>query len=275
MSGLSTISELQGIIRSALEELAESPYHELELGQSLRKNLDLAMEDTDHVQDFLNKGTPKSLLDDYIHAEQIVLNNWNQKLVNTNGSRQSMILPYTMCVGQAQYLYPLRTATEKANFAYDVSRFDSEGNTYQLHVDEGDQIEELVETAETTETTVADPSQEITRDEPTTEGSSTLHELGNVIGPGTKTNDEEHPDTLVEDNDVIRCVCNDNIEYAERDMVCCDGCNIWQHTDCLDLPSGEYWQDQEYYCDRCRPGLHAQVIKHFVWNPFTELYDDR
>lgn len=63
-----------------------------------------------------------------------------------------------------------------------------------------------------------------------------------------------------EDNAVIRCVCGDQRDIRGRQMICCDKCEAWQHNKCLSLPEGDYWEDKTYYCERCRPQDHEELL---------------
>eukprot|EP00033_Pygsuia_biforma_P005498 GCRY01006070.1.p1 GENE.GCRY01006070.1~~GCRY01006070.1.p1 ORF type:complete len:987 (+),score=175.96 GCRY01006070.1:116-3076(+) len=65
--------------------------------------------------------------------------------------------------------------------------------------------------------------------------------------------EEEEED---EDNSVIRCVCGLN---ADRGcMICCDECEVWQHTDCVKLDEKNLPDD--YLCEWCdAEGFYART----------------
>ncbi|KAI5286877.1 hypothetical protein KEM52_001832, partial [Ascosphaera acerosa] len=64
------------------------------------------------------------------------------------------------------------------------------------------------------------------------------------------------------DDEIIRCVCGEyeEEEDIERDMICCDGCSAWQHNDCMGLAFPKGQEPDEYFCERCRPDSHAQLL---------------
>ncbi|KAF1359261.1 hypothetical protein EJ07DRAFT_43084, partial [Lizonia empirigonia] len=66
--------------------------------------------------------------------------------------------------------------------------------------------------------------------------------------------DEEEEETI------YRCVCGVQREIGGRDMICCDGCDAWQHNICLNLPSSDIWGDKSYYCEKCRPEDHQELL---------------
>lgn len=44
-------------------------------------------------------------------------------------------------------------------------------------------------------------------------------------------------------------------------MICCDGCEAWQHNRCLHLPQQDsYWEGKKYYCEKCRPEEHQELL---------------
>jgi hypothetical protein len=63
-----------------------------------------------------------------------------------------------------------------------------------------------------------------------------------------------------EDDAIIRCVCGDQRDIRGRQMICCDKCEAWQHNKCLGLPEGDYWEDKTYYCERCKPQDHTELL---------------
>jgi hypothetical protein len=76
--------------------------------------------------------------------------------------------------------------------------------------------------------------------------------------PSAQSQEEEQGDD--EDDAVIRCVCGDQRDIRGRQMICCDKCEAWQHNKCLGLPEGDYWEDKTYYCERCRPQDHQDLL---------------
>jgi hypothetical protein len=69
--------------------------------------------------------------------------------------------------------------------------------------------------------------------------------------------DEEEEE---EDDAIIRCVCGDQRDIRGRQMICCDKCEAWQHNKCLGLLEGDYWEDKTYYCERCKPEDHQDLL---------------
>lgn len=59
---------------------------------------------------------------------------------------------------------------------------------------------------------------------------------------------------------MIRCVCGDQRDIRGRQMICCDTCEAWQHNRCLNLPEGSYWDNKNYYCERCKPEDHVELL---------------
>jgi hypothetical protein len=71
---------------------------------------------------------------------------------------------------------------------------------------------------------------------------------------------EEQENDNEEEDAVIRCVCGDQRDIRGRQMICCDRCEAWQHNKCLGLPEGDYWEDKTYYCERCKPEDHTELL---------------
>jgi hypothetical protein len=42
-------------------------------------------------------------------------------------------------------------------------------------------------------------------------------------------------------------------------MVECEGCNVWQHAQCMDVPEDDV--PEHYYCEQCDPSLHVELLK--------------
>lgn len=78
-----------------------------------------------------------------------------------------------------------------------------------------------------------------------------------VRAQSTQSADQEEEE---EEDAVIRCVCGDQRDIRGREMICCDSCEAWQHNKCLSLPEGGYWENRTYYCERCRPGDHQELL---------------
>lgn len=72
---------------------------------------------------------------------------------------------------------------------------------------------------------------------------------------------EEEEDEEAEDDDaVIRCVCGVQEDDGERQMICCDKCEVWQHLVCLGLDEGNQWDDKTYFCEICKPEDHKELL---------------
>ncbi|KAL9087496.1 MAG: hypothetical protein Q9165_006607 [Trypethelium subeluteriae] len=63
-----------------------------------------------------------------------------------------------------------------------------------------------------------------------------------------------------EDNSVIRCLCGAEEDEGGYRMICCDGCEVWQHNICMGLPEEEHLQPDSYYCEQCRPQNHKELL---------------
>ena len=48
-------------------------------------------------------------------------------------------------------------------------------------------------------------------------------------------------------------------------IVQCDGCKVWQHGLCMGYQSEEQLDD-DYYCEMCRPEIHAELLKQVLVN---------
>lgn len=44
-------------------------------------------------------------------------------------------------------------------------------------------------------------------------------------------------------------------------MVQCETCKVWQHGLCMGYESEDQVHDADYYCELCRPELHAELLK--------------
>lgn len=69
---------------------------------------------------------------------------------------------------------------------------------------------------------------------------------------------EEAP--IVNEEEIYRCICGKsappNTEYYS---ICCDGCEKWQHEECMGLDHDECQAKEHYYCEQCRPVEHHDV----------------
>ncbi|KAI9666080.1 MAG: hypothetical protein M1821_004015 [Bathelium mastoideum] len=63
-----------------------------------------------------------------------------------------------------------------------------------------------------------------------------------------------------EDNSVIRCLCGAEEDEGGYRMICCDGCEVWQHNICMGLPEEEHLQPDSYFCEQCRPQNHKELL---------------
>lgn len=43
-------------------------------------------------------------------------------------------------------------------------------------------------------------------------------------------------------------------------MICCDKCSAWQHNDCMGLSFGKGQEPAEYYCEKCKPENHKDLL---------------
>lgn len=76
----------------------------------------------------------------------------------------------------------------------------------------------------------------------------------------TQSVEPEEGDEDEEEETIYRCVCGVQREIGGRDMICCDGCDAWQHNICLNLPSSDIWGDKPYYCEQCHPEDHQELL---------------
>ncbi|KAL5117347.1 Transcription factor bye1 [Pleosporales sp. CAS-2024a] len=78
--------------------------------------------------------------------------------------------------------------------------------------------------------------------------------------PRAQSTQSEEPQDDDEDDAIIRCVCGDQRDIRGRQMICCDSCEAWQHNKCLGLPEGDYWEGKNYYCEKCHPQDHEELL---------------
>lgn len=83
-----------------------------------------------------------------------------------------------------------------------------------------------------------------------------------------------------EEQGITRCVCGSNgmpnhhpsspSDYdrsAEDDpdagefMIQCEGCKVWQHGPCMGFMTEDQVDDDDYYCEQCKPELHTDLLR--------------
>ncbi|RPB16870.1 hypothetical protein P167DRAFT_472942, partial [Morchella conica CCBAS932] len=66
----------------------------------------------------------------------------------------------------------------------------------------------------------------------------------------------EEENTNGSPDDIIRCVCGakEEDEDDSRMMIQCEGCEAWQHTQCMGIPKKKI--PKQYFCEVCRPENH-------------------
>lgn len=74
-----------------------------------------------------------------------------------------------------------------------------------------------------------------------------------------------------DEDDRIRCVCGqtEEVEDEDKDFVQCDQCHAWQHNQCVGLPA-EIPEDQDYFCEQCRPDLHQKLLQDKASGKFAK-----
>jgi hypothetical protein len=99
---------------------------------------------------------------------------------------------------------------------------------------------------------------------PKTKAQAKAEKKGSTKGksdtPRAQSAQSEEQGNEEEDEAIIRCVCGDQRDIRGRQMICCDKCEAWQHNKCLGLPEGDYWEDKTYYCERCKPEDHSELL---------------
>lgn len=63
-----------------------------------------------------------------------------------------------------------------------------------------------------------------------------------------------------EDN-ICRCVCDDNDFTAKRPWIQCTACGVWQHNDCMDVSVFDDELGDYYWCEECDPDSHAALLE--------------
>ncbi|KAH0614908.1 uncharacterized protein H6S33_000544 [Morchella sextelata] len=70
----------------------------------------------------------------------------------------------------------------------------------------------------------------------------------------------EEENTNGSPDDIIRCVCGakEEDEDDSRMMIQCEGCEAWQHTQCMGIPKKKI--PKQYFCEVCRPENHQVLL---------------
>lgn len=90
------------------------------------------------------------------------------------------------------------------------------------------------------------------------------------IDSGSSEHSPQYTPTSSKDGELpeekIRCVCGHLEEEGgiPRAMICCDGCDVWQHNDCVGFDE-EYGPDT-YLCEKCKPEDHEKLLAA-MWKP--------
>ncbi|KAF9033311.1 hypothetical protein BDZ89DRAFT_1063055 [Hymenopellis radicata] len=83
--------------------------------------------------------------------------------------------------------------------------------------------------------------------------------------PEDMVDDELAQDAADEDEEqsVTRCVCGSTEDDPDAGefMVQCETCKVWQHGLCMGYESEDQLQFDDYYCELCKPELHADLFK--------------
>lgn len=65
------------------------------------------------------------------------------------------------------------------------------------------------------------------------------------------------------DDEGVRCVCGCTSADTTGGhiMIMCDGCEFWQHLECMGIP-GDPFRDRRkrYFCEQCRPADHKKLL---------------
>ncbi|KAF9465047.1 hypothetical protein BDZ94DRAFT_1255182 [Collybia nuda] len=70
--------------------------------------------------------------------------------------------------------------------------------------------------------------------------------------------------TEEEEQGITRCICGSTGEDdpdAGEFMVQCETCKVWQHGLCMGFESEDQLHDDDYYCEICKPTMHAELLK--------------
>ncbi|KAF5326593.1 hypothetical protein D9611_000254 [Ephemerocybe angulata] len=49
-------------------------------------------------------------------------------------------------------------------------------------------------------------------------------------------------------------------------MVQCEGCKVWQHGPCMGYMTEDQVEDEDYFCEQCRPEQHVDLLKRLAAN---------
>ncbi|KIY46786.1 hypothetical protein FISHEDRAFT_66313 [Fistulina hepatica ATCC 64428] len=78
-----------------------------------------------------------------------------------------------------------------------------------------------------------------------------------LVSPLDSTADPAADD---DEGGVTRCVCDGLGETGEI-MIQCEMCKVWQHALCMGLADSPALEDDDYYCELCKPELHTDLLK--------------
>jgi PHD finger protein len=59
----------------------------------------------------------------------------------------------------------------------------------------------------------------------------------------------------------------DDDEGAGEFFVQCEMCNVWQHGQCMGIRNEDAVKADHYYCEKCRPDLHVELLKYAAPTP--------
>lgn len=57
-------------------------------------------------------------------------------------------------------------------------------------------------------------------------------------------------------------------------MVQCETCKVWQHGLCMGYTSEDQVHDDDYYCELCKPDMHAELLKYAPVPHPDDLYPE-
>ena len=63
---------------------------------------------------------------------------------------------------------------------------------------------------------------------------------------------------------VTRCICD--FKHDDGYMICCDGCSVWQHVECMQVDPKNL--PEKYLCEICEPRCVVTVVhthSHHAW----------
>ncbi|TEB37656.1 hypothetical protein FA13DRAFT_1761907 [Coprinellus micaceus] len=66
-----------------------------------------------------------------------------------------------------------------------------------------------------------------------------------------------------EEQGITRCVCGSTEDDPDAGefMIQCEGCKVWQHGPCMGFMTEDQVDDDDYYCEQCKPELHTDLLK--------------